>query len=56
MPEGKGYKIPSRSFEITGAEAADILATAQEIIKNKPLHKAAITHLKAKQKAIKAAL
>ena len=37
----KEFKIPSRSFGITAENAADILAEAEEIKMNKPLHAAA---------------
>lgn len=50
--EPKEYKIPSRSYGITADEAAETLMTHQEIKDNKPLHKAALTVLKAKQKSI----
>ena len=48
----KEYKIPSRSYGITAAEAAETLLTAEEIKANKPLAKAALAALRAKKKAI----
>lgn len=39
--EPKEFKIPSRSFGITAANAADILSEAKEIEANKPLWNAA---------------
>lgn len=50
--EPKTYKIPSRSWGITSGEAADTLLSAQEIKKNKTLHKAALADLKARKKAL----
>lgn len=52
--EPKTYKIPSHDWGITSGEAADILVSAQEIKKNKALHKLALADLKAKKKAIDA--
>lgn len=52
--EPKTYKIPSRDWGITAGEAADILVSAQEIKKNKALHKLALADLKARKKAIDA--
>lgn len=37
----KEFRIPSRSFGITAANAADILSEAEEIKANKPLWNAA---------------
>ena len=50
--EPKTYKIPSRSYGITAAEAADVLVAAEEVRKNKPLMKAAVSILKEKKKAL----
>lgn len=52
----KEFRIPSRSYGIVASEAADILVTAKEIKKNKPLYKAAISQLKSKQKFISEAI
>lgn len=48
----KTYKIPSRDWGITAGEAADILLSAVEIKKNKPLLKVALADLKARKKAL----
>ena len=48
----KEWKIPSRTYGITAADAAETLLTAEEIKANKPLVKAALANLKAKKKAI----
>lgn len=48
----KEYNIPSRSYGITGDEAADVLITASEIKAHKELNKAALKSLKATKKAI----
>lgn len=48
----KEYNIPSRSYGITGGEAAEVLITASEIKGHKELNKAALKVLKATKKAI----
>lgn len=50
--EPKRYIIPSRSYGISSGEAADILLSAEEIKKNKPLLKVALADLKARKKAL----
>ncbi len=52
----KEFTIPSRSFPITAQEAADIKITAQEILNNKELNRAALKMLREKKKAIDKAL
>jgi ATP-dependent protease ClpP protease subunit len=52
MKEPKTWTIASRDWGITSGEAADILVSAEEIKKNKPLRKAAMAELKARKKAI----
>lgn len=50
--EPKTYKIPSRGWGVTANDAADILLSAEEIKKNKPLHKVALADLKARKNAL----
>jgi len=53
MPKSpKFFTIPSRDYGITADEAANVLVSAKEIKKNKPLYKAAVKHLKDTRKAI----
>ena len=50
--EPKTWKIPSRDWGISASEAGDIMLSAEEIKKNKPLLKAALADLKARKKAL----
>jgi len=53
MPKSpKFFTIPSRDYGITADEAANVLVSAEEIKKNKPLYKAAVKYLKDTRKAI----
>jgi hypothetical protein len=50
--EPKRFKIPSSSYGITCADAADTLLRAAEIKANKPLYKEALADLKKRKAAL----